>query len=281
MVYCASMNVDQKGYDEEYAGNPSALASSGGVDAYIEEYERTRIAPFHQGGVTKGYVRGLAVNRLLQAGDRLRAARNEINILDAGCGQGELSVYLSALGYNVTGVDVSAEACVQAEALARCIGTSRNCEFRADSLEKLSISNESIDFIIGHAALHHFIKYPNVPNEFYRILKKEGEGWFADSFGENKLYHLFHNKRRMEKLGDVSLTKAMIENYFRLFHVELVPADWFVMLDKLGLVVLPHSFEGIIRRMSRVWRYIDNQMPARSRLALFLSGSVMTHITKR
>ena len=63
------------------------------------------------------------------------------------------------------------------------VGVSDKCDFRAESLEKISINDSSINYIIGHASLHHFIKYEAVPNEFRRVMKNEAKGFFADSFG--------------------------------------------------------------------------------------------------
>ena len=150
--------------------------------------------------------------------------RSSLTILDAGCGLGELSVYLACKGFSVVGIDISAEACKSAMELSQRIGVSENCAFLDESLEELSLADSSIDFIIGHAALHHFIKY-DVPKEFYRIMKEGAKGFFADSFGENPVYHLFHDKEKMERLGDVILSKKLIESYFSSFKVRIIPTQ--------------------------------------------------------
>ena len=201
-------------------------------------------------------------------------------ILDAGSGQGELSVYLACLGFNVIGVDISSEAKACGEHLASSVGVENNCSFHVESLENISIGDSSVDYVIGHASLHHFIKYNGVPRELKRVLKKGGKGYFADAFGENKLYHIFHDKEKMERLGDVTLTKELIELYFSDFDVKIIPTDWFVMLDKLYQKLLPNSFMPLIKTLSYSHNWIDRKIPTSSRISLFLSGSVLTEITK-
>ena len=238
------------------------------------------ISPFHVGGNTKGYVRGLAVKRLIEAVDSAEVHKNRIKILDAGCGLGELSVYLACKGFSVVGVDISYEACQSALELSKRVGVSDRCYFLAESLGELTLSDKSIDYIIGHAALHHFIKY-NVSSEFYRIMKNNALAFFSDSFGENPIYRLFHNKDKMKKLGDVILTKRLIEKSFREFRVQLTPTDWFVMIDKLYLKLFNNKLAKTLRYLSRLHYSIDRKMPSSNRILLFLSGSVMTRLEKR
>ena len=159
--------TDRAGYNEFYKGTTPQYPGD-------EKYQKNQMRPFFQGGTTKGYVRGLATSMLLakaKAGD---------TVLDAGCGTGKLSIFLANKGLNVIGVDISEEGCGVARRLAAEVGT--ECKFLAESLVHMSIEDSSIDYIIGHGALHHFIKY-KVPPEFKRVLKPAGEGYFADSFG--------------------------------------------------------------------------------------------------
>jgi SAM-dependent methyltransferase len=276
----SNKKTDKEGYNEFYKDKASQLLQECDTpEEYIKLFGKRGLSPFADGGNTKGYVRGLAVQKLIESSDLIDVPRNRLTILDAGCGLGELSVYLACQGFSVVGVDVSTEACEAAEKLSQRIGVSENCLFLAESLEDLSLADSSVDFIIGHASLHHFIKY-DVPKEFYRIMKKGAKGFFADGFGENRIYHIFHDKEKMERLGDVSLTKELIESYFSCFKVSLIPTDWFVMLDKLYLRVVPRRFEKYIRRLSKVHFWLDRKLPKSNRASLFLSGSVMTTIEK-
>ncbi len=270
---------DKAGYNEHYKDSYSPLIECSSKDEYLERFRREGLSPYFRGGNTKGYVRGKAVETLLAAIGKSGHAPGDVRVLDAGCGQGELSVYLASLGVHVVGVDISEEARKASLALAEAIGVADHCTFFAESLENMSLKDESIDFVIGHASLHHFIKYEGVAAELSRVLKSNGEMFFADSFGENVLYHVFHDKEQMERLGDVILTKDLIERFFGGFQVELIPADWFVMLDKLFLKLTPKCATSFARKLSALWWYLDRIVP-NNRATLFLCGAVMTHVRK-
>ena len=274
------MKVDREAHDQVYGLSTSSLANLTSASDYISEYEATRVAPYYAGGTTKGYVRGLAVRELIKSADATGRPRDQIVVMDAGCGLGELTVYLACLGFQTVGVDLSSVGCRAAEQLAANMGVTDRCRFLPESLERTSLPSNSVDFVVGHGALHHFIKYEGVPAEFLRVMKHGAKGFFADSFGENALYHVFHNKERMERLGDVILSKDLITNYFKDFNVEITPADWFTMLDKVYGKIMPASLLGVRRKLSRIHFTIDRRLPASSRLALTLSGSALTAIEK-
>jgi ubiquinone/menaquinone biosynthesis C-methylase UbiE len=274
--------VDKAAHDEFYRNRTNCLESKISPEEYIRLYEAKELAPFYQGGSTKGYVRSLTVNRLISASNSTGKMLRGITVLDAGCGQGGLSVYLAAKGFNVIGVDISPVACRNAKRLAEAVGVQSWCSFHAEDLGKLTLSDEAVDFIIGHASLHHFIKYDGVPSEFSRVLISGGMGFFADSYGENKLYHLFHDKEKMCRLGDVILSKNLIGAYFKdHFEIHLAPTDWFTMLGKLYLRIFPNRWNTFLRRLSFIHYHIDRLIPTSSRIALFLAGAVMTTIIKR
>lgn len=82
----------------------------------------------------------------------------------------------------------------------------------------------------------------------------------------------------MEQMGDCLLTKDMIMNYYKEFDAVIIPTDWFVMLDKLFVKVLPSSIKLILRKISKFYFWLDRKIPVNSRVALFLSGSIVTVI---
>lgn len=267
-------HVDREAYRSFYDSEPSAPRKP---EAFRSFFERTQMRHFAQGGVTKGYVRGLAVYGLLAAAARLERPAANIHVLDTGCGAGNLSAYLGLRGFHVTGVDVSESATRVSAKLADDVGVSTQVDFLTESLEQLSLADSSVDFVIGHGALHHFIKYERVPSELLRVLKPGGEGFFADGFGENRAYHLFHDREQMARLGDVILDRDLIRNYFSDFEVELTAADWFSMLDKLYERAAPPSARPLLRAVSRAHQVAD-QAISKSGRGLRLAGSVMTHI---
>lgn len=273
--------AEKEAYNDYYKGDLSKLSIATNVNEYLSIYNQVWMLPYYLGGHTKGYVRSMTLKKLTHRVNCLGINPDKLTILDAGCGRGELSIYLACRGYKVIGVDISYEACTQAKILAKRIGINKNCSFWAKSLENIPIDDHSIDIVIGHGSLHHFIKYKGVPKEFMRVMKENSEGYFADGFAENKAYHLFHDKNKMDRLGDVILTRSLIVEYFAGFQVELIPLDWFTMLDKLYMRIFHNNFTRQLRSLSRIHFWLDRRIPVSSRLALFLSGSVMTVIKKR
>ncbi len=270
---------DKAGYNEYYDKEESIdNLDIHSKEGYIDYYTRTAITPFCREGTYKGYPKGLAIQKLINCAEIKGVTRSEITVVDAGCGVGKLTVYLASIGFNVIGVDISVKGCQKGEHLAEMVGVTENCHFKAESLEKVSIDDNSVDFVIGSASLHHFIKYGGVPSEFKRIMKKEAKGFFTDAFSENPFYRLFHNKEKMDRLGDVLLSKKLVEEFFSEFYVRLTPTDWFVMLDKLYAKVFPRSIIPVIRRVSKIHFWLDRHIPAKSRIALFFSGTILTQI---
>lgn len=270
--------TDKSGYDAEY--KDQEIGHLENRQSFVNSFELS-LQPFAKGGGTKGYVRQIATNKLLAAADALDRPYSEITVLDAGSGLGGLSVYLASKGFRVYGIDISESGCQGAQRLAERMELDGSCTFLAESLESISVPNESIDFVIGHASLHHFIKYDGVSEEFRRVLKPAGQGFFADAFGENKIYRLFHDKEKMIRLGDVSLTREMVTDYFKGFDVEIIPTDWFVMLDKLYLRLFRGTAQPVIRSLSGLHFWLDRRIPRTSSLALRMAGSIATVIRKK
>ena len=274
--------AEKNAHDEYYQVLRGAGLGLTDLNEFMEIYRGKNLKPFYEGGTTKGFVRQVATHKLLEYMQLTQKDDQRATLLDAGSGQGGLSIYMAGLGFNVIGVDLSTIACNKAKEYASCLGLDDRCSFLAEDLGKISIPDNSIDAILGHASLHHFIKYPHIPKEFARVLKPGGKGFFADSFGENLLYHLFHDKEAMKRLGDVILTKPLIEDYFyQQFDVELIPTDWFVMFDKIYQKILPRKASKLFRKLSRIHFIIDRTIPSRSRIALRMSGSVVTIISNR
>lgn len=275
------VSAEQVAHDEYYSDLASGFESIDSVEEFLRQYESNEIAPFHKGGITKGFVRGQAIQFLLSDLARKKMKTADVTVLDAGSGKGLLGIYLALKGFNVIGVDLSSVACASANQMATKLKVDGKAAFKAESLDAMTLEDGSVDYIIGHASLHHFIKYKTISDEFYRILKPGGKGFFSDSYGENLLYHIFHDREKMARLGDISLTKPLIESFFGdRYIVSQIPTDWFVMFDKLYIKLLPKNWVGFVRLLSRLHFSIDRIMPV-NRFTTYLSGATVTCIEKQ
>ena len=82
------------------------------------------------------------------------------NILDLGIGEGQNSIALSKLGYNVTGVDCSSKA------LDICRSNCNNIELIEEDIRNFYIQTNKYDLIISRFVLHFLHK-----NDVFSIIK--------------------------------------------------------------------------------------------------------------
>lgn len=99
-------------------------------------------------------------------------------ILDAGCGTGRNLVYFLRNGYNVYGVDSSAEAIQHTRTLAAQLAPSLPPEhFCVENLDSLSLPNSSMDTVICNAVLHFAQseeQFHRIIAQLWRVLKPNG-----------------------------------------------------------------------------------------------------------
>jgi 2-polyprenyl-3-methyl-5-hydroxy-6-metoxy-1,4-benzoquinol methylase len=78
-------------------------------------------------------------------------------ILDVGCGEGENSLLLGALGARVTGIDVSPHAIELARARAKISGLESTTEFICSPIETARLPERAFDVVWGDNILHHLL----------------------------------------------------------------------------------------------------------------------------
>lgn len=94
----------------------------------------------------------------------------ETKVLDIGCGNGNISMFLGRLGYNVLGIDVSEKAINKAQQL----NDLRNVSFKTVSAEELSQMEVQYDAIICSEVLEHLISPEIILHAISKILKDDG-----------------------------------------------------------------------------------------------------------
>jgi SAM-dependent methyltransferase len=101
-----------------------------------------------------------------------------MTVLDAGCGSGRNLVFLLRAGFDVWGVDESAEAIAAVQRLAaRLSQDARTGRFRVEPVESMSLDTGSMDVVISSAVLHfarddsHWLA---MVHEMWRVLAPGG-----------------------------------------------------------------------------------------------------------
>jgi SAM-dependent methyltransferase len=98
--------------------------------------------------------------------------------LDAACGTGRLAEYLAAQGFQVLGVDSSAEMLEKARARVPA------AEFRLGDLRELPVTDDSVDLVVSGLALSHTPSLEPVLAEFARVLRPGGHAVISDCHHE-------------------------------------------------------------------------------------------------
>jgi SAM-dependent methyltransferase len=101
-----------------------------------------------------------------------------MRVLDAGCGGGRNLIYFLRSGYDVCGVDLSAEAIAHIRALASGLAPHLPADnFRVEAVEGMSFADAGFDVVISSAVLH-FARdeehWQGMVREMWRVLKPGG-----------------------------------------------------------------------------------------------------------
>jgi SAM-dependent methyltransferase len=106
-------------------------------------------------------------------------------VLDAGCGDGWLSVILAKLGARVDGFDISREAVATARHRAEANGTAGATRFNVASFYSLPYADASFDIVIGQAVLHHLRDKQRAAAQLHRVMRAGARAVFCEPFGDS------------------------------------------------------------------------------------------------
>jgi len=102
-----------------------------------------------------------------------RYLKKQYVVLDAGCGEGNLSLFIANRGNNVTGVDISMESIEICKEKARKLGLKMKTRFVKGDIRKYKLDNR-FDFIICIEVLEHVKDGALLLGRFSRLLNPSG-----------------------------------------------------------------------------------------------------------
>ncbi|HWQ64022.1 MAG TPA: class I SAM-dependent methyltransferase, partial [Methanospirillum sp.] len=97
---------------------------------------------------------------------------DSFDILDVGCGTGEISMILAEMGHNVSGIDLSEGMLKKAKEKTEKTGLS--AQFSIGDAESLSCNDQSYDMVINRHLLWTLPNPDKALNEWYRVLRPGG-----------------------------------------------------------------------------------------------------------
>jgi 2-polyprenyl-3-methyl-5-hydroxy-6-metoxy-1,4-benzoquinol methylase len=112
-------------------------------------------------------------------------------VLDAGCGDGWLSVILAKRGAVVDSFDISSEAIRVARERADVNGVNEVTLFEVASFYDLPFDDAAYDLVVGQAILHHLSDKRRVAAELHRVLKPGGLAVFSEPLGNSLMLERF------------------------------------------------------------------------------------------
>jgi ubiquinone/menaquinone biosynthesis C-methylase UbiE len=196
------LDAEAEEHDKDYAGKF-------GFGSSTLEFSKEYVWSVNDHAYKKGtYSRGYIKRRLFE---ELRL--DDISgkeVLDVGCGNGQHAVFMAMHGAKVKAFDLSQVGIEMGENMAKAHGVEEQCEFRIANISELPYADESFDIVLHNAVLHHILKYPNVREETFRVLKPGGRVIFVDGLRDNPIYTGIRAVKNLAKgnsqdLGDVDL----------------------------------------------------------------------------
>jgi SAM-dependent methyltransferase len=185
-------------------------------------------------------------------------------VLEYGCGLGELTILLARSGANVTTFDLSPASVDFTRRRAERDGVADRVRFVVAAGESLPFPDASFDLAVGKAVLHHLDPVAGAA-ELARVLKPNGRAAFSEPLGMNPLLvfaraHLPYPGKH-ERGADRPLTAADIRAWKAPFRrVGIRPIQLFSMVERaLGfgraLPPLRALDRALIRRWPRLGRF--------------------------
>ncbi len=178
---------------------------------------------------------------LLAAGD----VRGK-ELLDLGCGNGELSVYFALRGARVTAVDNSETGIENAKHLAEM----NEVSLRARKLDagELAQLGEDFDLVAGRFILHHLEPFDAFLRVLRQVIKPAGRALFLENSANNRLLIFFRDhlagRFGVPKYGDSDEHPLRPEEIFmmeREFSEVRVSYPEFLFFRMLGAYVFKES----------------------------------------
>jgi SAM-dependent methyltransferase len=186
-------------------------------------------------------------------GQLVLAHAKDRDVLEYGCGTGNLARLIAPRAKTFTGIDLSDVAVSRATEESANAGI-QNVKFVAMNAEAMTFDEESFDFVFGSAILHH-LDLQRSMSEIHRVLRSGGIALFAEPLGHNPVFNLYRwltPKRRTD--DEHPLKRSDFELMSRLFpHMTI---RYFGLLTLLSVpfhsTALGHRVRSGLRRIDDV-----------------------------
>lgn len=127
-------------------------------------------------------------SEVAEAVKREVALRDDMDVLDYGCGTGLVSLFLQPLVRSITGADTSDGMLeiLRAKVAARCLTNVHTVHLDP---ERESLPAECFDLVVSSMTLHHIEALETLLRDFHRVLRPGGVLAVADLDSEDGNFH--------------------------------------------------------------------------------------------
>ena len=136
-------------------------------------------------------------------------------VLDAGCGNGFLSIILAQLGWRVTALDQSMTAIEKAKENAEKFGLTHQIDFCWSDTVRTPLEEASYDAVLSRHASALFLYPYECYEEWYRLLKK---GAPVINYDANWLSPLWNDTLAKIFMEDEEKLREQVADYTDMYH---------------------------------------------------------------
>jgi len=159
-------------------------------------------------------------------------------VIEYGCGLGQLTVLLARSGARVTAFDISAHSVEMTRKRARLSGVEDRITFAVAAGERLPFEDASFDLAFGKAVLHH-LDPESGSRELARILRPGGRAAFSEPLGTNPLVRFARDHvpypGKHERGADIPLRHSDVEAWMSPFSTAEIHGVQLLSMVERGL----------------------------------------------
>lgn len=147
-------------------------------------------------------------------------------VIEVGCGTGHHSVHMVDMGFDVTSIDLSSNALMAANNLAKHEG--KDVLFVCGDIKQLPFDDNEFDICFCSLILHHFIGLDNIVKELSRVTRKYFVAFEVNALDPisyirfnviNPIYGIKTISKNQRALFPKDLKNALIRNGFKDIEV--------------------------------------------------------------
>jgi ubiquinone/menaquinone biosynthesis C-methylase UbiE len=195
----------------------------------INEIHRTRLAPCYTTGSDHYSDNKAAFHEFIKVRDTWEGKY----ILDYACGDGEWAAYFALTGAKqVAGFDLAESGIRRGEKRLEQQGLEGRAHLYTMDASKLGFPDNEFDMVIGHAVIHHVIKYENIFDELHRVMKPGAKAFFLENLADFPLWKLHWRLKGEVPEGDVPIFSKELREKARMFSKVEVQGDTFLFAMK-------------------------------------------------